>query len=55
MVYQGSKRRYAGYIVPILQNKINEVQAPAFYDVMCGGCHIIEKIVAPKKNCFRFK
>lgn len=49
MVYQGSKRKYARYIVPILQEKIDEVQAPVFYDVMCGGCHIIQNIKAPKR------
>lgn len=49
MVYQGSKRQYAKFIKPILQQKIDETGGE-FYDVMCGGCHIIEGITATSRH-----
>ncbi len=44
MVYQGSKSRYAKYIVPILQSAIEENGYDTFIDGCCGGCNIIDKI-----------
>lgn len=44
MTIQGSKRKYAKYIVPILQKCINENKLSTFVDVCCGGCNIIKNI-----------
>lgn len=49
MVYQGSKRRYTKYIVPILQEAIDSNSVDTFVDLCCGGCNIIDKIKAEKK------
>lgn len=44
MVYQGSKRKYAKFIVPILQEELYKYRPTAFIDACCGGCNIIDKI-----------
>lgn len=44
MVYQGSKNRYAKYIIPILQKAIDDYHIDTFIDGCCGGCNIIDKI-----------
>lgn len=44
MVYQGSKAKYAKYIVPILQEAIDTGGYKTFVDGCCGGCNIIDKI-----------
>lgn len=44
MVYQGSKRRYVKYILPILQKAIDKHNITTFVDGCCGGCNIIDKI-----------
>ena len=44
MVYQGSKNKLAKYIVPILQNYINQNNITTFIDCFCGGANIIDKI-----------
>lgn len=49
MVYQGSKTKYAKYIVPILQKLINDNNIETFIDGMCGGCNIIDKIKCNEK------
>ncbi len=49
MVYQGSKNRYAKYIVPILQDAIDKSGYDTFIDGCCGGCNIIDKIKCKKK------
>lgn len=49
MVYQGSKARYAKYIVPILQDYIDKNNVTTYIDVCCGGCNIIDKIVCDRK------
>lgn len=49
MKYMGSKSRIAKYIVPQLQNIINENKIESFYDIFCGGCNIIDKIICDKK------
>lgn len=49
MVYQGGKSKYAQYIVPILQNVIDEGGYSTFIDGCCGGCAIIDKIKCDNK------
>lgn len=44
MVYQGSKNRLAKYIVPILQDYINENNIKTYIEPFVGGCNIIDKI-----------
>lgn len=44
MTYFGSKRKYAKYILPILQKAINENNVNTFIDCCCGGCNIIRDI-----------
>ena len=44
MVYQGSKNRLAKYIVPILQQYIEENNITTFIDPFCGGANIVDKI-----------
>lgn len=44
MVYQGSKNRLAKYIVPILQDYINENNVKTYIEPFVGGCNIIDKI-----------
>ena len=46
MVYQGSKTKYAKYIVPILQEVIDKGNYKCFVDGCCGGCNIVDKINA---------
>lgn len=49
MKYMGSKSRIAKYIVPILQNYINENKIKTYCEPFCGGCNIIDKIVCENK------
>lgn len=44
MVYMGSKAKYAGYIVPILQKVINENNIDTYIECFVGGANIIDKI-----------
>jgi DNA adenine methylase len=44
MVYMGSKRRYAKYIVPIIQKYIKDNNIEMFVDCFCGGANLIDKI-----------
>lgn len=44
MTIQGSKNKYAKYIVPILQNCIDKNNITTFIDTCCGGCNIIKNI-----------
>lgn len=44
MTIQGSKVKYAKYIVPILQKCIDEKKLTTFIDTCCGGCNIIKNI-----------
>jgi len=46
MKYQGSKRRVAKYIIPIMLENIPE--DVIFYDVCCGGGNLVDKV--PLKN-----
>lgn len=47
MRYLGSKRKYAGDIVPILSACIHD--DTTFIDMCCGGCSIVAKVEATKK------
>lgn len=49
MVYQGSKNRLAKYIIPILQQYINENNITTFIDCFCGGANIVDKIDCKKR------
>lgn len=49
MIYQGSKNRLAKYIVPILQEYIDENNIELFIDCFCGGCNIADKIKCKTK------
>ena len=44
MVYQGSKNRLARWLVPIIQNEINENNITTYIEPFCGSCSIIEKV-----------
>lgn len=48
MVYMGSKRRFAKYIVPYIQNYINENNITTFVDIFCGGANLTDKIKCDK-------
>lgn len=52
MTYLGSKRLYAKYIVPILQDIIDKNQIKVFVDACCGGCNIIDKIKCDRRIAF---
>ena len=45
MTYMGSKRRYAKYIVPIINNYIKENDINTFIDCFCGGANLTDKII----------
>lgn len=44
MVYMGSKARYAGHIVPILQAAIDDHNVDTYIECFVGGANIIDKI-----------
>lgn len=49
MKYMGSKSKVARFIVPIIQEYINDSEPWAYIEPFCGGCNIIDKIHAPKR------
>lgn len=49
MKYMGSKSRIAKYIVPIIQNYIDENHITKYAEPFVGGANIIDKIVCDKK------
>ena len=49
MTIMGSKRKYAPFIVPILQKCINENNISTFIDCCCGGCNIIKNITCDRR------
>lgn len=49
MTFQGSKERYNKYIVPLIQQCINNNNISTFIDCCCGGCNIIKHIKAPQR------
>lgn len=44
MVYQGNKRRFLKYILPILQSEIDNNNITRYLEPFCGSCSVIEKI-----------
>lgn len=44
MRYMGSKSRVSKYIVPILQEIIDQNNITTYVEPFCGGCNIIDKI-----------
>ena len=52
MVYMGSKAKYAGSIVPILQKMIEDNDIKTYVEPFCGGCSIIERIKCDKKLAY---
>ena len=49
MKYMGSKSRIAKYIVPIIQNYINENRIELYVEPFVGGANVIDKIKCCKK------
>ena len=44
MVYMGAKSKYAGHIVPVLQQTIDENNVSTYIECFVGGANIIDKI-----------
>lgn len=51
MTFMGSKRRYAKYIVPIIDRYIKENGITEFYDIFCGGANLADKIHCENVYC----
>ena len=49
MVYMGSKAKYAKYIVPILQQVIDNNEVDTYIECFVGGANIIDKIKCENK------
>ena len=49
MTIQGSKVKYAKYIIPILQKCIDDNEITTFIDCCCGGANIIKLITCKNK------
>ncbi len=49
MKYMGSKSRVAKWIAPILQKAIDTHEADYYFEPFCGGCNMLDKIVAIKR------
>ena len=47
MVYMGSKSRVAKYIVPIIQQCINDNNLSVYIEPFAGGMNVVDKIKAP--------
>lgn len=47
MKYMGSKSREAKQIVPLIQQEVDKIGR--YWEPFCGGCNIIDKIVAEEK------
>lgn len=44
MKYMGSKSKIAKYIVPLIQNEIDDKKIDTYIEPFCGGCNIIDSI-----------
>jgi len=44
MKYQGSKSRIAKYIVPIIQDYIDRLDRPIYFEPFVGGANVIDKV-----------
>ncbi len=49
MVYMGSKAKYAKYIVPVLQQAIDDNNVDTYIECFVGGANIIDKIKCENK------
>ena len=49
MVYQGSKSKYVGDIVPILQRIIDKEKIECYLEPFVGGANVIDKIDCKRK------
>lgn len=49
MKYMGSKAKIAKYIVPIIQQKIEESGSSTYIEPFAGGCNVIDKVKAEKR------
>lgn len=49
MTYMGSKSNFAKYIVPILQNTIDENNIDTYIECFVGGANIIDKIKCDRR------
>ena len=56
MIYQGSKARFAKYIIPAINEILHKNKIDTFVDACCGGCNIIANknipITAEKKIAY---
>ena len=52
MVYMGSKAKYAKFIVPILQDTIDNLNIDTYIECFVGGANIIDKINCEHKYGF---
>lgn len=46
MKYMGSKAKIAKFIVPIIQQKIEESGSSTYLEPFAGGCNVIDKVNA---------
>lgn len=51
MTYMGSKRRYAKYLIPIINNYIKENHIKNFIDCFCGGANLADKVNCENVIC----
>lgn len=49
MKYMGSKARIAKFIVPIIQQKIDESGKRIYIEPFAGGCNVIDKVKAERR------
>jgi DNA adenine methylase len=49
MKYMGSKSRVAKYIVPVIQNHIDDERATLYIEPFVGGANVIDKIAAERR------
>lgn len=45
----GSKSRIAKYILPIIQQRIEDYHIETYIEPFCGGCNVIDKVVCETK------
>lgn len=52
MNYMGSKARIAKHIVPIIQKYIDDNDIHYYFEPMCGGCNVIDKVKCDHKIAY---
>lgn len=45
MKYMGSKSRISKYILPIIQQRLQDYNLHTYVEPFCGGCNVIDKVV----------